>query len=94
VVEHFLRWRWPALHPGAEHHPQLRQWRLYTLDRQPTVWPLTDCWPRAGHLQDDFLVWDADVIPDLTDFDYTLVAYRRYDPNLHTGWYIWQRRGA
>jgi hypothetical protein len=143
----------------GEHHYQLRQWRLYTLDRQPTVWPLADCWSRAGYLQDDFLVWDAtpyrpyevvfvdnilcnghatqradstvdtwespilqgqtrqhklaiwavrlailgaayaltsgiadpddpedgDVIPDLTDFDYTLVAYRRYHPNLHTG---------
>ena len=168
VVEAFLRWRWPELRPGAEHYHQLRQWRLYTLDCQPTVWPLADCWPRAGHLQGDFLGWDAtlyrpyevvfvdnilcsghitqsadptvdtwesptlqrqtrqpklaswaarlamlaaayvltsgtadpddpedgDVIPDLTGFDYTLVAYRRYGPKLYTGWYIWQRRGA
>ncbi len=168
VVEHFLRWRWPEFHPGAEHHHQLLQWRLYTLDRQPTVWPLTDCWPRAGHLQDDFLVWDAtpyrpyevvfvdnilcnghatqsadptvdtwesptlqgqtrqhklaiwaarlailgaayvltsgtadqddpedgDVIPDLTGFDYKMVADRQYDPKLYTGWYIWQRHRA
>ena len=34
---------------------------------------------------------DGDVIPDLTDFNYTLVAYRRYDPKLYTGWYIWHR---
>jgi hypothetical protein len=34
---------------------------------------------------------DADVIPDLTDFDYKMVAYRQYDPKLYTGWYIWQR---
>ena len=162
VVEHFL------LRPGAEHHHQLRPWRLYTLDHQPTVWSLADCWPRAGHVQDDFLVWDytpykpyevvfvdnilcnghamqsadptvdtwesptlqgqtrqhklaiwaarlallgaayiltsgtadpddpedGDVIPDLTGFDYTLVAYRRYDPKLYTGWYIWQRQKA
>ena len=59
VVEHFLRWRWPALHAGAEHYHQLRQWRLYTLDRQPTMWPFTDYWPRTRHLQGDFLVWDA-----------------------------------
>jgi hypothetical protein len=37
---------------------------------------------------------DGDVIPDLTDSAYTLVAYRRYDPKLYTGWYIWQRCGA
>lgn len=59
VVEHFLRWRWPALHSGAEHYRQLSQWRLYTLERQPTMWPLTDYWPRTRHLQGDFLVWDA-----------------------------------
>jgi hypothetical protein len=59
VVEHFSQWRWPELHPGAEHHHQLRQWRLYTLDHQPTVWPLADYWLRAGHLEGDFLVWDA-----------------------------------
>ncbi len=167
VVEHFLRWRWPVLPSGAEHH-HLRQWRLYTLDRQPTLWPLADCWPRTGHLQGDFLGWDAtlyrpyevvfvdnilcsghatqsadptldnwespilqgktrqqklaiwvahldmleatyelpsgtadpddpedgDVIPALTDCSYTLVAYRRYDPKLYTGWYIWHRRSA
>jgi hypothetical protein len=168
VVEHFLRRRWPELHPGAECHDQLRRWRLYTLDRQPTVWPLADRWPRVRHLEDDFLVWDAtpyrpyevvfvdnvlcsghatqsadptvdtwespilqgqtrqhklaiwaarlallgaayvltsgtadpddpedgDVIPDLIGFDYTLMAYRRYDPKLSTGWYIWQCCGA
>jgi len=168
VVEHFLRWRWPALHVGTEHRHQLRQWRLYTLDRQPTMWSLTDYWPRTRHLQGDFLVWDAtpykpyavvfvdnvlcsghatqsadptidtwesptlqgqtrqhklaswaahlamleavyvltsgtanpddpedgDVIPNLTDFHYTLVAYRRYDPRLYTGWYIWHHRSA
>jgi hypothetical protein len=37
---------------------------------------------------------DGDVIPNLTGFDYTLVVYRRYDPNLYTGWYIWQRCSA
>jgi len=168
VVEHFLRWRWPALLPGAEHYHQLRQWRLHTLDHQPTMWPLQDCWPRTRHWQGDFFGWDAtpyrpyevvfvdnircsghttqsadptldtwesptlqgktrqhklviwaahlamlaatyvltsgtadpddlengDVIPALTDFSYTLVAYRRYDPRLYTGWYIWHRRSA
>src|SRR5712692_674663 len=59
VVEHFLRWRCPVLLPGAEHYHQLRQWRLHTLDRQPTRWPLQDCWPRTRHLQGDFFGWDA-----------------------------------
>jgi hypothetical protein len=168
VVEHFLRWRWPTLSSEAEQNQQRRQWRLYTLDHQLTMWPLTDYWPHTRHLQGDFLMWDAtpykpyevvfvdnilcsghatqsanptldtwesltlqgqtrqyklvswavrlamleatyvltsgtvdpddpedgDVIPDLTDFHYTLGAYRRYDPKLYTGWYIWHRRSA
>lgn len=163
AVEHFLRWRWPELSTRGERHRRLCHWRLYTLDCRPTPWPLADFWPRAAHLQGDFLVWDAmpyapygvvfvdnilcsghatqsadpttdtwesstlqgqtrhqklarwamrlaalgavyvltsgtadpadpedgDVIPDLTDFNYTLVASRRYDPKLYTGWYIW-----
>ena len=35
-----------------------------------------------------------DVIPDFTDFVYTLVAYRRYDPQLYAGWYIWHYRSS
>jgi hypothetical protein len=164
-VEHFLRWRWPELTTRAAHRRRLRQWRLYTLDCRPTPWPLAAFWPRTGHLQGDFLAWDAtpygpydvifldnllcsghatqstdpsidtwesptlqgqtrqqklarwaahlatleatyvltsgtadtddpedgDVIPDLTAFHYRLVAYRRYEPRLYTGWYIWHR---